>query len=248
MKKTFTTLMALALVASMASTVIAGVKKNDPDKKEVEKILKETGETHYVEKMKVSQLCSMKVEDASGEDTYFHVYNVTLRKGGYRIVIFDNTPNYLGYYATEYEAADYEEGAILLDSGDSDEDGNTTYYTVPLPSKGPATKVRIDGVPTSFVKNPKLEAKAGATAADGSTPALATGSTEMAAAEQEAAQYREWKITMKGKTIPVRAKFISYDARKKTVTIKNEKGGVEKAFPASIFSDEDKEYLKTVIK
>ena len=244
MKKTLAPLMTLALaagIASIAMTSVAAVKKNDLNKKEVEKILKEAGDTHFVEKMKISQLCSMKMEDASGEDTYFHIYNVSLREGGYRIVIFDNTPKYLGYYNTEFEGADYEEGAILLDSGDSDEDGNTTYYTLPISAKGPADKIRIDGVPTELVKAPGADEKKasgiGKTAGGGVAPPTTDDGTVL--------EYRDWNITMRGKVITANAIFVSAENGK--VTIKDSKLGNNATVPVSALSAEDVEYLKKIM-
>ena len=242
MKVKSTTLFALVAIAVGLSAVGASarVKKNDPDKRDVEKELKEIGGEHYVEKMKVSQLCSMKLEDDAGEDLYYHIYNVTLRKGGYRVVIYDNTPKYLGFYPTEYEAEDYEEGAILLDSGDSDEDGNTSYFNLPITAKGPAAKVRIDGVPVSFVKNPKLEAEKGPTVA---------GSTILAVPKEKAASgveidYRDWKIMLKGKERTYNAIFVKKEGSK--IYIKDAKRGKTAPVPISALSDADKEYLKSL--
>lgn len=243
MKKTLTVLLCttIATTAFMPLNSKAGTKKNDLNKKEVEAVLKEVGGDHYVERMKVSNLCAMKFEAPDGEDDYYHIYNATMKAGGYRIIIFNNKPEYLGYYATDFEGSDYEEGAILLDSGESDEDGNTDYFTLPIPDKGPAAKVRIDGTPVSFVKNPKLEAtKTAGTTGGGGIPVV----PKEKAASGEVIDYRDWTVTMKGKQITVNAKFEKIEGGK--VYIKNAKNGKVAPVPGSALSDEDKEYVKRI--
>lgn len=239
MKKTLITLLC-ATVVMVGTTTIAGTKKNDPNKKEVEALLKGIGGDHYVEKMKISDLCSLKFEDASGEDDYYHIYNVTMKGSGYRILVYNNKPEYLGFYATEYEGADYEEGAILLDSGESDEDGNSNYFNLPIPDKGPAAKVRIDGTPVSFVKNPQLEATETVAKSGGGIPVV----PKETSASGEVIDYRDWTITMKGKQITVNAKFEKVESGK--VFIKNSKNGKVAGVPGSAISDEDKEYVKRI--
>lgn len=242
MKKTLITLICatIATTAFMPLNSTAGTKKNDLNKKEVEKLLKEIGGEHYVERMKISNLCAMKFEAPDGEDDYYHIYNASMKEGGYRIIIFNNKPDYLGFYATEFEGSDYEEGAILLDSGESDEDGNTDYYNLPIPDKGPAAKVRIDGTPVSFVKNPQLEAVATATTGGGGIPVVPKDKS----ATGIVIDYRDWTITMKGKTFTVNAKFEKIDAGK--VYIKNAKNGKVAPVPGSALSEEDREYVKSI--
>ncbi len=218
----------------------AGTKKNDPDKKEVEKIVKELGDTHYVERMKINSLCSLKFEDSSGEDDFYHIYSASLKEGGYRIIVFDNKPQYLGYYATEFEGVDYEEGAILLDSGESDEDGNINYFSLPIPDKGPAAKVRIDGIPTVFVKAPGADEKA----ASSGIGKVAAGTGGEAIVDDNSPQYRDWKITLQGKERTFNAIYIS--VAKGKVTIKDSKRGKTATVPVSALSAEDVEYLKKI--
>ncbi len=244
MKNKWMTLFTATAVSMLSFTAVntsAKVKKNDPDKKEVEKILKEIGGEHYVDKMKVSSLCSMEMEN-NGEEIYYHIYNVSLREGGYRIVIFDNTPNYLGFYPTDFEPTDYEEGAVLLDSGDSDEEGNTSYFNLPIPAKGPSDKVRIDGVPKTFVKNPKLEKKAGTLTTD-STGALVVPKVKTASGVE--IDYRDWKITIQGKERVYNAIFVAKDGSSK-ITIKDSKRGATATIPVSALSADDVEYLKGI--
>jgi hypothetical protein len=249
MKKSLITLITMTMALPFTALHSnAGTKKNNPDKKEVMALLKEIGESHYVEKMKVNDFCNLKFENEAGEDDYYHIYTGSLKKGGFHVIVYNNVPEYLGYYRVEFEPSDSEEGAILLDSGESDEDGNSLTFNLPIPAKGPAAKIRIDGTPVAFVKNPKLEAK-DSVAADGSNTKLATGSAEMQAAGEEAEKFRTWTLTApSGKAVTVEAMFVSFDKRKKMVTIRLAKNNAEKAFAAHMFSDEDKEYLKTVIE
>ena len=174
------------------------------------------------------------------KDDYYHVYNASMKEGGYRIIIYNNKPEYLGYYATDFEGSDYEEGAILLDSGESDEDGNTDYFNLPIPDKGPAAKVRIDGIPTPFVKNPQLEATKTAAKSGGGIPVV----PKETSATGEVIDYRDWKISMKGKTITLNAKFEKMEKGK--VFIKSSKNGKVAQVPGSALSDEDKEYVKRI--
>lgn len=218
---TTTTWICAALALGITSSVFAGEKKNPPrNTKAVEKILEEAGPEHMPEKMRISKVGPVEV----GE-TYFHVYCGTTKKDGYRIIFFNNTPKYLGYYATEYEPVDYEEGAILFDTGDSD-----NYSVMRISAKGPGEKASIEGAGSvKFVKAPvpkPTEVKS----ADGSTVV---------------AEYRTWTITLKGKKIPFRAIYIKTE--KGTIFLKDEKRGIEKGFPASSLSKEDLEYVKQFI-
>ena len=74
-----------------------------------ETIIKEIGGEHYVEKMKFYEVGSIEVEP-----TYYHVFNGQLKNGGYHIIFFNNKQEYLGFYYSDYEPTDYEEGAVLL--------------------------------------------------------------------------------------------------------------------------------------
>ncbi|WP_372807933.1 hypothetical protein [Pontiella sp.] len=244
MKKWITLLtMTLATVLSFTSMdAQARTKKNDPDKKTVEKILKEVGGEHYVDKMRINQVCSMEFENAAGEEVYYHVYNISLREGGYRIAFFDNTPNYLGFYKSEFEATDYEEGAILLDSGDSDEEGNTSFFTLPVGLAGPASKVRIDGVPTPLVKNPKLAPKANG-AKDESGGPIAVPQPKSASGKD--IEYRDWTITMNGREISANAIFVEKSGSS-NITIKDSKRGNTATIPISSLSREDQAYLREI--
>lgn len=240
MKKTLLTILCATSIAVTPSAFAA--KKNDPNRKEVQTELEEIQEGHYVERMKISQLCTLDFEDADGEDIYYHFYTGTLKSGKYHLIIYDNTPSYLGYYLLDFEPADYEEGTILLDSGESTGDGATLWHEVVIKSTGPIDKIRVDGVPVSFVKNPKLEADANAeaTAETGGIPAV----PKETAASGEVIDYRDWTITIKGNTVTVNAIFVEVKDGK--VTIKNSKNGKEAHIPGSALSEADREYVKRI--
>ncbi|MDH3981890.1 MAG: hypothetical protein OES84_03205 [Kiritimatiellaceae bacterium] len=235
MKKRLATVMCIALAAIFASTTVnaKNEKKNAPKKKEVEKLLKEIAGDHYVEKMKIYEVGSIKVKP-----TYYHVFSGILRKGGYRIIIYDNTPKYLGFYTTDYEPCDYEEGAVLMKQSDGE-----TYYKLTIGSKGPADRANIGGIPTKFTKNPKLEEEAKTAEAEAGTGKLVVPEKEKSKTG-EVIDYRDWKITMKGREITVNAIFVKFEKGK--VTIKDAKRGKEAIVPGNALSDEDKEYVKRI--
>ena len=240
MKKTVLMIICAAM-ATTTLTTFARVKKNDPDKKEVLKELEEIGEGHFVERMKVSDLCTLEFEDENGEDIFYHVYVGTLKNDKYHLIFYDNTPTYLGYYLIDHEPVDYEDEAVLLDTGEANEDGDSEYFEVALKKTGPIQKIRVDGVPVTFQKNPKLEAKAeGQVAATGGIPVVPKETSETG----EVIDYRDWTITIKGNTVTVNAIFVKVEGGK--VTIKNAKNGKEAQIPGSALSDEDKEYVKRI--
>ncbi|MEI6892534.1 MAG: hypothetical protein V5783_10220 [Pontiella sp.] len=240
MKKTLATLLSASAIFLAISTVdTLAARENDPDRREVESLMKEIGGEHYVERMRISALCSLEFEKPDGEDDYYHIYDVTLRDGGYRIIIYNNIPEYLGYYEIAYEASDYEKGTLLLDSGESNEDGDLLYYSLPIPDKGPAAKVRINGVQVSFVKNPNLEVEK-IDAATGGIPVVPKETSDSG----EVIDYRDWTITMGGRDITVNAIFEKVEKGK--VYIKNSKNGKVAAIPGSALSDKDKEYVTRI--
>lgn len=235
-KMRFSVITCIALAIS-ATCLAKNEKKNEPDKREVAALLKEIGPTHYPEKMKIRSVGPVKVEP-----TYYHVFCGEVKKMGYRVIIFDNKEQYLGYYQSDYEPSEYEEGAILLDSGDSDSDGSTVWYSIPIGQKGPAAKIRINGIPISFIKNPNLQAETKSiTNSDGSIAVPKPKSKS-----GEVIDYRDWKITMKGRTININARFEKFEDGK--VHIKNAKNGKIAQVPGSALSNEDKEYVKRITK
>ncbi len=210
---------ALVAVVATALSAHAGEKKNKPRK--VEDILEQIGGEHWNEDMKVSFVGSVPV----GE-TFYHVFSGYVDPV-YRIIIFDNKPEYLGYYESQYEPTGTEEEAVTFYVA-----GVTRKMT--LGSGGPAKSTDVAGYNSKFVKAPEKPAPAQAAAAK---PGTATG---------VAVEYREWNITLKGrdKPIPVRAIFIQKKGNK--VTLKDEKRGVENDFELSTLSKEDLEYLKSI--
>ena len=242
MKKTLAAIICATIATSvfLPQNSMARIKKNDPDKKEVEALLKEIGEKHYVERMKIKSFCTLEFEDASGEDNYFHIFKATMKGGGYRIIVYNNVPEYLGFYPSEFEPAEYEKDRIGLDSGESDADGNTEYHWLPLTIKGPAAKIRIASTPVSFVKNPKLEVAKSAAATTGGIPVV----PKEKSVSGEVIDYRDWKITMKGREITVNAKFEKVEGGK--VYIKNAKNGKVAGVPGSALSADDQEYVKRI--
>ncbi|VGO23308.1 hypothetical protein [Pontiella sulfatireligans] len=233
MKKTIATMMTMTLAFGIATSVIAkSEKKNAPrNTAAVEKDLKEAGSEHFPEKMKVGKVGPIKVGD-----TYYHAFCGNLKKSGYRVIIYDNTPKYMGYYETEFEPYDYEEGAILLDSGESDEDGNDIPFILPLGKKGPADRINIDGIPTTFVKAPGNEGEAAGGIPAGPAKVKTVGGDDMQP------EYRDWTISMRGKKITFRAIYIKKDRSK--VFLKDEKQGNEKDFYIRDFSKADQEYME----
>lgn len=236
MKKTLVTIICATVATTMFLPLnsAAKTKKNDVDKKEVKELLEEIGGDHWIERMKVNEVCSMEFENEAGEDDYYHIYYATLKKGGYRVIVYNNVPEYLGFYPVEWEVTGYEEGVILLDAG-----GGSTFKLL-IPAKGPSAKIRIDGNPITFVKNPKLEEEKKAVVADTGIPAV----PKETSASGEVIDYRDWKITMKGKVITVNAKFVKIENGK--ISIKNSKNGKVASIPGSALSEEDKEYVKRI--
>lgn len=236
MKKTLITIICatIATTALFPLNSMARTKNNEVDRKEVRTFLEELGGDHWSENMKVTQVCSLEFENSAGEDDYYHVYCATLKKGGYRIIFYNNVPEYLGFYPSDWEAIDYEEGAILLDLG------GDSPFALTVPDKGPAKRIVVDGTPITFVKNPKLEETKTAVVAEGGIPVV----PKETSASGEEIDYRDWTITMQGKEIVVNAKFEKVEDGK--VYIKNAKNGKVAGIPGSALSEEDKEYVKRI--
>lgn len=217
---------AIAVLFTASALNATAGKKNEPD--DPEEILEALGGIHFIEKMKVDDVGSVKVKDRkSGEETYFHVYSGYANEK-YRVIIFDNTPRYLGYYETELEPTDYEEGAVLLDSGDGE-----SFFKIRLTIKGPNDKVTIDGIPSKFVKNEK--AAADKQAAEKAIPIAD-------AAEDLQPEYREWTIRSGSKQQTFTAIYIKQAGSK--VFLKEQKRGITRPFPINRLSKADQAYLK----
>ncbi len=215
-----------AVLTASALDAMAG-KKNEP--KKPEEILKKIGGTHFTEKMKINDVGSVKVKDRkTGDETYFHVYS-GYANDKYRVIIFDNKPTYLGYYETDLEPTDYEEGAILLDSGDGE-----NFERIRLTAKGPNDKISIDGTPSKFIKNEKAEADKKAEAAAQAAIAKAN--------EPIQPEYREWTFNNRGKKINFTAIYVKQAGSK--VFLKEKSRGITKPFAIQNLCKEDKEYIK----
>ena len=232
MKKATSIMMATALMAVIATTVVAKQEKeNAPRGKAVLAKMKELGEPHYVERMKVHEMCSLEAGD-----TFFHIFTGELKKLGYHIIIYDNKENYLGFYPTEYEPTEYEEGAVLLDSGDGE-----NFYPIPIGLKGPAETIRIDGMPIKFVKSPSNTGEVGSAGTKAATTTLA-GTETTEEDDTLKPEFRTWTIMFKGKPIEARAIYVKQEKGK--VTLKLESNGKENAFSIYSLSKEDQEYVK----
>ena len=223
MKKVLGLIISTAVITGFAITAEAkSEKKNVPKDDTVEAALTAAGENHFPEKMKIDKTGPVELGD-----TYYHAFCGSLKKGGYRVIIFDNKENYLGYYESEYEPAETEEGAVALDSGDGE-----SYFYIRFGDDGPRDKASIDGMPVPFVKNKKQQAKA----------AEATAETKVVSDEPIQPEYREWVLINRGKKVPVEAIFVKQSGSK--VTLKQKSDGRSKDFPLSMLSAADQEYMK----
>ena len=210
----------LAGLATSATAKSTHEEKNSPKNRNVvADILEALGEEHFPEKMKIREIGSVKTET-----TYYHVYCGTLKKGGYRVIVFNNKPEYLGYYYIEqYEPSGYEDGAVLIDVGGNEE-------KIRLEDKGPVDNTRIDGVGTKFIKAPEKKVKAfEKPKEEGAEGALKP-------------EFREWTITLGSQKLKVRAIYVSQTFGK--VKLRAEASGKENEFAISSISKVDREYIK----
>lgn len=223
MTKTLSITLVGVLLAGMATTACAKSsreeKREPKNRNAVADILEKVGGEHFPEKMKLRDIGSVKTKS-----TYYHLYCGTLKKGGYHVIVFDNTPEYIGYYYVEYEPSGYEDGAVLIDLGD----GN--YENIEFSDKGPQGTTRIDGQPTKFMKAPEKKVKA------------FEKPKEEESGDSLEPVFRGWTITLGTKKIPVRAIYVSQTFGK--VILRGETSGKENAFPISSLSKEDQDYIK----
>lgn len=218
----------IATGAVLASTAIVTeaaskkVEKNEPkDRRAATAAVKAAGEDHFPEKMKIREIGSIKMDK-----TYYHVYCGELKQGGYHVIVFDNVPNYLGFYFTEYEPTDLEEDGILVTKDD-----DTREKIRVKEDSGPVDNTRIDGQLIKFIKAPEPEKKPVVVVEDGEEPV-----------DSNKPEFREWTITHGAKKIKVTALYVSQTFGK--VRLRGEASGKENDFPISSLSDEDKEYIK----
>lgn len=237
MKKSLSMIAILALIAGLTTNAEAKrERKEQPNSRAAKEAVEAAGEEHYPEKIKIKRVSSIEI----GE-TYYHVYEGELDKLGYHIIVFDNYKNYLGFYKSDYAPTNEEiDGAIVLDSGDVDDDGNQKFYLIPISlKKGLPAKVSIGGIPSELVKAPLPEgAKTGSPAAGEATAANNVDAEDAAPVPE----YRDWTILHKGKKIPARAIFVKYSGGK--VYLKLEANGAEQGFNLNLLSREDQAYVK----
>lgn len=227
MKTKLAILPVFALSIALTFNNLAAESKNQPNGSAVKKALKDAGAEHDPEDMKLSKVGPIEVDE-----TYYHVWCGTMDEN-FRVLIFDNKPSYLGYYVSAFEPVDYEAGAVLLDSGESDEEGNTSFFYLRIGTGGPAEKVSIDGIPSPFVKNEKAELEK-KTAAESNSNKEAEKSVVL--------EYRDWQITMRGQTSTYNAIFVQKVGSK--IKIKESKRGKTATIPITALSKADQEYLK----
>jgi len=213
--KPFTCLLAFSLTLSIAHAEKKNPPKNDDT---VEEALTSAGKKHFPEDFKFDEIGTIK-----HEDTYFHAFAGYPKDGNYRVLIFDNSPAYLGFYAVDFEPVDYEESTVLLD------DGAEGFFNLRLGKDGPLDKIMIDGIATPFVKNENLSQVTKQMTATETKPTIA---------------YREWTLRAKGREIPVTAIFVKKTGSK--VYLKDQKRGITKDFSVSMLSKEDIEYLREI--
>jgi hypothetical protein len=231
MKKILGITITLILLAGTALDAAAKQeKKNEPSSRFVKETLEALGGEHHPEQMSVKSIDSIEIGD-----TYYHIFQGKIDSTKYHVIIFDNYENYLGFYTTEFPLSNYErEGHITLETGDVNEYGDPLRYYIPL-EKGPPAVIVIGTKQTKFVKGP---AKEETETAEGTPAAEDTPAAE----ESVVPEFREWSITLKGRTYHVPAIYVSQTFA--TVTLRGEGTGNEKEFPINSLSPEDREYIE----
>jgi hypothetical protein len=224
MKRTLGIITILALAAGMAINTAGKAEREDrPKTRFVLETLKALGGEHYPEKMKVKRITSVEIGD-----TYYHVFEGKLDTTGYHIIFFGNYQNYLGFYASDFPPCNEErDGHFAIDPNDVDEDGNAKFYFIPIDEKkGLPGKIQTNK-PGTLVRAPQKEEEAEKTV------------VEDGVAEPE---YRDWKITYRGKELTVRAIYVKQTFAK--VYLKAEASGTTKDFDITSLSREDQAYVK----
>lgn len=255
MRITVATMMAVVLASGLCiESYAADVDENPPkSKRVVEDLLKELGGEHYPEDLqRVAEVGPVETDT-----TFYHIYRAYRKDAQLnRIIIFDNTPAYLGFYdiSSNVEIEDVEEGAILLRDPDEQGRDGEGLLPLPIPDKGPGSQIRVSGTQVKFVKAPEPETPESETAEDGTaageqvstlpttTAAAPASTTEKPKPTKQEYEYREWTITSGGKVIKVKAQLVEVD--RKEVIIKSAKNG-RNSIPISLqmLSAEDRVYL-----
>jgi hypothetical protein len=232
MKKLIKLTLVISILASATSSYANRERRNYPKETIVGRKLEEAGAEHYPEKFKLSKGGYFK-----WEDTFYHMWvmepKVDRRKDDdeesepeslYRFLIFDNYENYLGYYPSNEEYGDAEEGVFLVGSN------SENYSRIEFTKDGPPLKTSIAGRIVRFVKAPEKKAEAANADGTDSGPAF---------------EYREWTITIKNQERKIRAVFVKFEDRK--VFLQFEADGKTRSFDPTILSTDDQRYLQTVI-
>lgn len=265
MRKTLASILTVAVVGGIVLSAYASPKKREPDKREVEKILQQIGGEHYVEGMKIRSIGKIEnnipeEEDKGNIKAYYWVFSATLPDGGYHVIIFDNTPFYLGFYPSRLSPIECgevsNEGYIKFDQGDFDEGedpifGGTDYWTIKIPASGPRERVTLknmEGAPSEFVKGPEpeKEEEVQQESRGAMGQSLSSGSTKPQK-KRIKPEYRTWHVNFQGRIIEVEsAIFVSVENG--LITLKDGKTGKKVSLPARDFSDEDQKYLKGLMQ
>lgn len=132
----------ILLLVISTSLPVYGVSKNRPKLSDIGDIIETAGKPHS-EVDNIKRLDSLKMED-----TYFHVFSGQSDAGSYRVIIFDNDKQYLGFYDTmeyePYETDGDEDGracGVVLKK--LDPESRTIWYTrIPFGNKGPWESIR----------------------------------------------------------------------------------------------------------
>ena len=212
-------LLTICLLLSITSGIAHAEKKNPPKNDDViETALTQAGKDHYPEDFKFDEIGTIK-----HEDTYYHAFIGYLKTGNYRVLLFNNTPTYLGFYTVEYEPVDYEESAVLLD------DGADGYFNLRIGKDGPLESALVDGLKTTFVKNEQV---------------IVENQNMEDEMPKITIAYRDWTFNVKGQTRSARAIFVKKVGSK--VFLKDEKRGITKDFPFGMLSKQDVDYLRSI--
>lgn len=223
MKRMFTALLTFAVMAGVCTQTWAA-KKNEPKMKDVERLVQEAGGVHFPDKLDISKIGPVKVGES-----FFFAYTGSAKKGGYRVIIFDNEKHYLGFYETgDFEPSEAGPGSVLIDDGTGE-----SFFKIKFKKGEPPKKVDIDGTPQPFVKNEKAE--------EDKAAAAAAAEAAKKANEPIKAEYREWTLNMRGKAVTFEAIYIRQAGNK--VFLKEKKRGVTKDFPVNRLSAADQEYI-----
>tara|TARA_A100000164_G_scaffold219821_1_gene195112 strand:+ start:990 stop:1655 length:666 start_codon:yes stop_codon:yes gene_type:complete len=203
----------------ITSSSVTAERKNPPNDNQIEIALKEAGDQHFPEKFKFDEIGSVEYEE-----TYYHAYIGYNKDGTYRLIFFNNSLKYLGYYSVEFEPIDYEKGAVLLDDG---ADGN---YYVRIGKDGPLENILVDGMKITFNKNKKNEEKEKKVIAD--------------VIEKPKIEYRIWTIKRGGKIHNPECIFVRKIGSK--IFLKEKTRGKTAEFTERELSEADLKYLESL--